>query len=127
MPKPLIIATLLSLLAAPALAQPQPSPAPAPPAPLAIQLTVKAGSATRVYDVAMFDHACSKVEDRASAYEDEIEVCTRPAARGVAVEVQWHTRNGATEYKTTSSTIMRRGAQFEVGRAGGTRFALAIR
>lgn len=116
---------VLLTLCAPALAQPQPSQPTVQP--LAVKLTVKAGNDSRVHELAVFDHGCGKVEDKSAAYEDEINVCTRPAPSGVQVEVSWRTRNGATEYKTTSSTVMaRKHSKFEVGRSGGTRFTLQL-
>jgi len=127
MTKPPLLATsaVLLTLCAPALAQPsQPSPAVQP---LSVKLTVKAGADTRVHELAIFDHGCGRVEDKAGTYEDDINVCTRPAPSGVHVEVSWKTRNGPTEYRTTSATVMaRKNSKFEVGRSGGTRFTLQL-
>ena len=113
-------------LALPALAVAQPAPSPAPQQqPLQMKVTVKVGADTRTHDVAVFDHGCNRVEERTNAYEDDIQVCTRPAPQGVLVEVSWKTRAGGTEYKTSSGTVLaRKGGKFEVGRAGSARFAL---
>ncbi len=127
---------LVLTLCAPALANPAKVAAPpAPPAaparhvqqPLQLQLTVAAGAQTRVHDVAVFDSGCNRVDDKGVGYEDEINVCTRPAPHGVFVEVAWRTRNGASEYRTSSGAVVtRKGGRLEVGRSGGTRFTLQL-
>ncbi len=98
-----------------------------PPQPLHVKLTVKLASTTRVHELAVFDDQCNRVVEKSASYEDEIRLCTHPAPRGVLVEVEWRTRNGADEYRTSSETLMARtGSQFEVGRAGGARFGLQL-
>jgi hypothetical protein len=125
---------VVAALCAPALADPAKPYAPpsgSPPAaspvqqPLQLKLTVRVGSDARVHELAVFDSGCNQVEDKTAAYEDEIRICAHPAVQGVFVDVNWKTRNGPNEYRTTSGAIVaRRGGQFEVGRAGGTRFTL---
>lgn len=128
----LVVALLgASVLADPRNPGPPPVPRPAMPAPvqqpLQIRLTVKVGADTRVHELAVFDSGCNRVEDKTATYEDEIQVCARPAIEGVFLEVMWKTRNGPNEYRTTSGAIVaRKGGQFEVGRAGGTRFTLQM-
>jgi hypothetical protein len=117
----LVLPVTLFALAAPAAAQPAP-----PPTPLAVKLTVKAGNDTRTYDLSIFDQGCGRVEDKAGAYEDEFHVCSRPAAQGFLVEVQWRTRNGPTEVKMSSASVLKKGTKAELGRVAGTRFTLQL-
>jgi hypothetical protein len=127
MMKPL---ALVAMLCVPALADtPRASPLPPSPSvqPLQVRLTVKTGTDTRTHEVAVFDQGCNRVQDKSSAYEDDINLCTRPATQGVLVEVSWQTRSGPNEYRTSSATVMpRKGGTFEVGRTGGTRFTLQM-
>jgi hypothetical protein len=95
--------------------------------PLQIKLTVKSGSDTRTHELAIFDQGCNRVEEKGAAYEDDINVCTRPGPQGIFVEVSWRTRNGTSEYRTNSGTVIaRKGGTFEVGRVNGTRFTLQM-
>ena len=117
---------LLAALIAPAVAAAQPAP---PQQPLQAALTVKVGNDSRTHEVAVFDNACNRVEEKTDAYTDEIDLCTRPgpSAANVVVEVKWRTRTAATEYRTSSGAVMaRKGSKFEVGRAGGARFTLQL-
>lgn len=92
-----------------------------------MRLTVKVGSETRVHELSVFDQGCGHIEEKSGTYEDEIRVCARPAPQGVIVEVEWKTRNGSAEYKTSSGAVMaRKNSKFEVGRTGGTRFTLQL-
>jgi len=117
---------IVLVLSSSAVAAPASTPPP-PPRPLHVRLTVKVASSTRVHELAVFDDQCNRVVEKTVSYEDEIRLCTHPAPRGVMVEVEWRTRNGADEYRTSSETLMARtGSQFEVGRSGGTRFGLQL-
>ena len=128
MMKPLV---LVAMLCAPALADtPKVTPLPSPPTtvqPLQVRLTVKTGADTRTHEVAVFDQGCNRVQDKSSTYEDDINLCTRPAPQGVLIEVSWQTRSGPNEYRTSSATVLpRKGGTFEVGRTNGTRFTLQM-
>jgi len=131
MMKPVASSSLLVfVLCAPALAD-TPKVVPPPTTtiqqPLQLTLTVKVAADTRVHELAIFDNGCRRVEEKTSAYEDEIQICARPAPQGVFLDVDWRTRNGATEYRTSSGTVVaRKGGKFEVGRVGGARFALQL-
>jgi hypothetical protein len=117
---------VLPFLCVPAIAFAQPVPPPVQQ-PLQIKVTVKVGTETRTHDVAVFDNGCNRVEEKTAAYEDDINICMRPSQQGVFVEVSWRTRNGNTEYRTTSGTVVaRKGGKFEVGRAGSARFGLQV-
>ena len=123
---------LVVLLCAPAVADPPTKAVPPPAAPsmalqpLQVKLTVKVGPDTRTHELAVFDHGCNRVEEKSASYEDDINICTRPAPQGIFVDVNWKTRNGPNEYRTNSGTVMRKGGTFEVGRTGGTRFTLQL-
>lgn len=123
-------ALVLSTIGALALADTPKAPAPTLSMtlqPLQIKLTVKSGADTRTHELAIFDQGCNRVEEKGAAYEDDINVCTRPGPQGIFVEVSWRTRNGTSEYRTNSGTVMaRKGGTFEVGRVNGTRFTLQM-
>lgn len=130
MQRPLASLATLLLLAAPAVAQPGSSSSPAPPRPapnpVAVKLTVKVGADTRVHELVMFDEGCSKVVDKSSAYEDEINVCARPAPAGVMFDVAWRTRTGPTEYFVSTAGVVKRGGRMDIGRAAGPHFTLSL-
>lgn len=122
MMKTLAAVTVLGLLATPAAAQ----PAPPPRQPLAVKLTIKVNADTRTHELQIFDDGCGRIEDKSSAYEDEIKVCARPGATGFTIEVECRTRNGGTEYRANGSSVMKKGGRIELGRTGGTRFTLQL-
>lgn len=115
---------------APTPARPTAPPPDAPSSaqqPLQVRVTIKVGNDARTHDLAISDNGCNKLEDRTDAYQDEISLCTRPAAQSVYVDIQWKTRTNNTEYKTSSGTVVaRKGGKLEVGRVGGARFSLQL-
>ena len=121
--------TLLAL-SIPALAQPSapaaPPPQPRTMRPVAMKLTVKVGSDTRVHELVIFDDGCGHVEDKATSYEDDIQVCARAVGTGLQIEASWKTRTNNAEYRTKSATVMARKTKLEVGRTNGTRFTLEL-
>lgn len=122
-------------LCGPALADPTAkSPPPSPPSAagpaqmLRLTLTVKAGAETRTHDLAISDTGCGSLADKASGYEDQIRVCSRPAANGLLIDTDWTTRTGPSEYRTRAELLVARtGGAGEVGRAGGHRLSLVVR
>jgi hypothetical protein len=115
------IALSLLALSTPAIAQ----PAPNQPTPLTFKLTLKVGADTRVHELRMLDDDCGIVNSKATAYEDEIGVCTRPSAQGVVVKVKWRTRTSTNEYKSETATVMKKGGQVDVG-SKDTRIIIAM-
>lgn len=143
MMRTLTMASILTcLLCSPALAQPSPPAAPPPRAPSAppppgrvlipaqsvrVALSIKVGADVRTHQLVISDEGCGLVKDRTAAYEDEVRICSRPAANGLLVEIDGTTRAGlANEYRTRSEVVLaRKGGAIEIGRAGGVRYALS--
>jgi hypothetical protein len=131
--------TLLSafttlLLCGPALADP--STGPKPPSPpsagpsqmLRLTLVVRAGPDARTHELAISDTGCGSITDKATAYEDQIRVCSRPIANGLLLDTDWNTRAGPAEYHTRSELLLARaGGTAEIGRTGGLRLGLTVR
>jgi hypothetical protein len=118
----------LVLLAPPAFAQPAPPPpAPPPASAIRVALSIKAGPDARTHELVLSDDGCGTVQEKANAYEDNIRVCSRPAANGLRIETDWFTRSGPNEYRSHSEIVLpRKGGTSEIGRSGGVRLALKL-
>lgn len=115
-------------LCAPALAQPTPAPAPIVAAkPLELQLTVKAGTATRTHQLVISEDTCGTVQEKTRDFEDEIRVCSVVKRDGVRLEASWKVREKLTEYHVSWTSAVARGGSVEVGHQGGVRFTLAMK
>src|SRR5262249_6100635 len=112
----------LFMLAAPALADPQPVPA----ATVKVAVSIKAGPDTRTHDLAISEDGCGYVKEKSTTYEDDIKLCSRPAANGLRIEAEWYTRTGQNEYRNQSVIVMPHKGSAEIGRAGGTRLVLKL-
>jgi hypothetical protein len=123
---------LTAVLCGPALAdspaKPTGPPAADPSQMLRITLVVKAGADARTYELSISDRGCGSLSDKSAAHEDEIRVCSRPAAAGFLIDTDWKTRAGAVEYRTRSEMLVARGGgSGEVGRTGGLRLGVTVR
>jgi hypothetical protein len=95
---------------------------------LRLTLVVKAGSDARTHELSISDSGCGSISDKSAAHEDQIRVCSRPAASGLLIDTDWSTRAGATEYRTRSEMLVARGGgSGEIGRTGGLRLAVTVR
>ncbi len=120
------------VLCGPALAdsssKPTGPPGAGPSQMLRLTLVVKAGPDTRTHELSISDTGCGSISDKAAAYEDQIRVCSRPAAGGLLIDTDWSTRAGPTEYRTRSELLLpRAGGRGELGRTGGHRLAVTVR
>ncbi|HSK04831.1 MAG TPA: hypothetical protein VK932_26460 [Kofleriaceae bacterium] len=123
------------VLCGPALAdapgKPKPTGPPAGAGPaqmLRLTLVVKAGADARTHELSISDHGCGSISDKAAAYEDQIRVCSRPAAGGLLIDTDWSSRAGPAEYRTRAELLLARtGGSGEIGRTGGHRLAVTVR
>jgi len=117
-----------ALADSPTSARPPPPPPTGPSQMLRLTLSVKAGPDTRTHELAISDLGCGTISDKAATYEDQIRICSRPAAGGLLLEADWMTRAGPAEYHTRSELLLARaGGTTEIGRAGGLRLAVTVR
>lgn len=92
---------------------------------LRLSLTIKVGTDARAHELVISDRGCGTVREKASAYEDDVRLCSVPTPTGVALQIEGMTRTDSTEYRHKSEILIaRHGASVEVGRTGGVRFAI---
>ena len=108
--KLLLTSTLLvAALCAPALAE---APRPAKSVRATFVVT-SAKQRPRQYQVATVDHTCGVVntKDSDTKIEDELRMC--PMADD-QVQIQWLTREGSAEYRSTAALIVKPGTRLDV-------------
>jgi hypothetical protein len=121
------IAFWSSLLFSPMVfAQPAQAPTPALGRTLVVKLTIASGGATRVHELSVAEQRCNQVEETGKTFEDEVRICAHPRGTAFEIETQWKTRNNGFLYKATSEVVLAKGGRAEIGRSGGTRFALEV-
>jgi hypothetical protein len=117
--KTLLSASLLAfMLCGPALADPPAAPAApaAGDAPLHVHVVLKSAKHARSFTVATTAHSCAKAEAKEADREDFVHVCqTDETGKGVRLELDWTTREGAAEYRESSTVVLARGAKVELG------------
>jgi hypothetical protein len=103
-------------------------PAAGPAQMLRLTLVVKAGADARTHELSISDRGCGSISDKAAAYEDQIRVCSRPAAGGLLIDTDWSSRAGPAEYRTRAELLLARaGGSGELGRTGGHRLTVTVR
>lgn len=118
----------MTRLAAAALALAVCSPAfadaPARPCSLNLRLVVNAGGAPRTYDVLVTtDHRCAMASHKRADHEDNITVCTSDEGR---LDIDWWTRDAATDHHSKGSVVLARGASAELGAQSGPRLTITL-
>lgn len=116
------------LLCAPAGAQPAARGARAvAPGELSLELGVRVGAEHRTYNLAMLEGDCADVKNTGTTYEDSIQVCASPSARGAQLRVSWTLKSGPNQYRSSWATVVAPGGTVEVGQAGGAMLTLKRR
>jgi hypothetical protein len=111
----------LLILCGPALADSAP---PARSDSLKVHFALHDAAATRIFDVIVSpDHPCATASEKNLDHQIELKACLSHDAH---LDVDWSTRNGPSEYRSTSSLSLVPGTTAELGTPNGPRLGVSI-